>query len=161
MFGWIKKTYITALLCYYTRSIQTYAGWVEQQVNYTRGRHFGWMKRLCAINPPVGQPDHLTCLVDEAVVLVFDLHFGIIHSPFAPAFWHFSWKRFLRLFPLVPIWLIHLTCWISQILYIHFTCIEYLWSVESENHIGPKKSIGAVNRLFHRTLQLKNWLQFA
>jgi len=28
------------------------------------------MKRLCAINPPVGQPDHLTRWVDEAVIII-------------------------------------------------------------------------------------------
>ena len=140
MLGWIKKAYITALLCYlYTRSIQTYANWVEQQVNYTTGRRFGWM--LCAINPPVGSMKRL---------LLFDLHFGTIHLPFTPAFWHFLWKRFLRLLTSPKA---HLTCWISQILNIYLTCIEYLWSVESENHIGPKKSIAALNRLFHRTLQ--------
>jgi len=28
------------------------------------------MKRLCAINPPVGQPDRLTRWVDEAVIII-------------------------------------------------------------------------------------------
>jgi len=61
------------------------------------------MKRLCAINPPVGQPDRLTRWVDKAVtVLLFNLHFGTIHSPFTPAFWHFSWKRFFEVTPTSP-----------------------------------------------------------
>jgi len=29
-----------------------------------------WNKRLCAINPPVGQPDRLTPWVDEAVIII-------------------------------------------------------------------------------------------
>jgi len=78
-------------------------------------------------------------------LLLFDLHFGTLHLPFTHAFWHFLWKRFLRLLTSPKA---HLTCWISQILNTHLTCIEYLWSVESENHIGPKKSIAALNRLF-------------
>ena len=90
----------------------------------------GWMKRL----------------------LLFDLQSGTIHSPSTPESWHFSWKRFLRLLP--PTSPKALTCWISQILNIHFTCIAYLWSVESENHIGPKKRLVALKRLFHGTLQL-------
>jgi len=28
------------------------------------------MKRFCAINPPVGQPDRLTRMADEAVIII-------------------------------------------------------------------------------------------
>ena len=110
------------------------------------------MKQLCAINPPVGQPDRLTPWVDEAVIII------------RPAVWCHPFtiytcilallvKKILGVTPSSPK---AITCWISQISNtgIHFTCIEYLWSVESENHIGPKKSIVALNRLFHGTLHL-------
>jgi len=150
MFGWIMKTYITALLCYlYTRSIQTYVSWVEQQVNYTGRRRFGWMKRLCAINPPVGQPDRLTPWVDEAVIII------------RPAVWCHPFTIYTcilallveKIFEVTPTSPKAITCWISQILNIHFTCIEYLWCVESENYNnGPKKNIAALNRLFHGTV---------
>ena len=121
-FGWIKKTYIAALLCYYTRSIQTYASWVEQQVNYTTGRRCGWMKRLCAISPAVGQLDRLTHWVDEAVIII------------RPALWYHPFTIYTcilallveKIFEVTPTSPKALTCWISQILNIHFTCIEYL-----------------------------------
>jgi len=59
------------------------------------------MKRLCAINH---QLDNQTIwrVGWMKQLLLFDLHFGTIHSPFIPAFWHFSWKIFSRLLPLVP-----------------------------------------------------------
>ena len=106
MFGWIKKTYITALLCYLsTQSIQTYASWVEQHVNFS---HLHYRKAF------LGEWNGYVLLVhqlDNRIVwrvgwmkrlLLFDLQSGTIHSPFTPAFYHFSLKRFLRLLPLVP-----------------------------------------------------------
>jgi len=59
------------------------------------------MKGLCAINH---QLDNQTVwrVGWMSGLLLFDLHFGTIHSPFTPASRHFSWKWFLRLLPLVP-----------------------------------------------------------
>jgi len=108
---------------------------IHQLYNQTVWR-VGWMKRL----------------------LLFDLHFGAIHSPFYTCLLALLVEKIFEVTPTSPK---ALTCWISQILNIHFTRIEYLWSVESENHTGPKKSIAARNRLFHGTLQLSSFSQRA
>jgi len=122
-------------------------------LTYTTGRRFWWMKRLCAINPPsVGQLDRSTRWVDEAVIIIW------------PALWHHPFTIYTcilallveKIFEVTPTSPKALTCWISQIFYIHFICIEYLRSVESENHIGPKTNIVALNRLFHGTLRLQD-----
>jgi len=88
--------------------------------------------------------------VDEAVIII------------RPALWHHPFTIYTcilallmeKIFDVTPTSPKAITCWISQILNIHFTCIEYLWSMESENHIGLKKRIVVLNRLFHGTLQL-------
>jgi len=85
------------------------------------------MKRLSAINPPVGQPDSLTHWVDEAVIII------------RPALWYHPFTIYIcilallveKIFEVTPTSCKVLTCWISQILNIHFTSIEYLWSIES------------------------------
>jgi len=144
MFGWIKKTFIALLL--YSVHTNVCALGDGQQVIYPTGRRFRWMKRLSVINPPsVGQPDRLTRWVDEAVIIIW------------PALWYHPFTIYTCILALLVEKIFEVTPtspWISQILYIHFTCIEYLWSIESENHIGPKKSIAALNRLFHGTLRL-------
>jgi len=108
------------------------------------------MKRLCAIND---QLDNWTVWHVGWMkrLLLFVLHFGTIHSPFTPSFFALLVEKISEVTPTISK---ALTCWISQILNTHFTCIEYLWSVESENHIGLKKRIVALNRLFHGSLHL-------
>ena len=103
---------------------------IHQLDNQTVWR-VGWMKRL----------------------LLFDLHSGTIHSPFYICLLALLVEKIFEINPTSPK---ALTCWISQILNIYFTCIEYTWSVQSENHIGPKKKVVALNRLFHGSLQFWN-----
>ena len=43
---------------------------------------------------------------------------------------------------------------IRKIILIKLICIEYFWSVESKNRIGPKKKSITINRFFHGRLQL-------
>jgi len=126
-------------------------GWNNRSTTptYTTGRRFGWMKRLCAINSPVGQPDRLTRWVDEAVIIVWP---ALRHHPFTiyTCLLALLVEKIIEFNPTSPK---ALTCWISQILNIYFTCIEYLWSVKSGNHIGPKKKVvSALNRLFPRKM---------
>ena len=106
----------TCFFYIYTQSIQTYVSWVGwvmlgQLLPLTLQEGvFEWMKRLCAINPPVGQPDRLTRWVDEAVIIVgpalrhhLRLNFGTSRGK---DFWEYSH------------YYIH-TCWISQIYTLH------------------------------------------
>jgi len=100
-----EDLYKTVLLFYlYTQSTQTCASCMEQQVNFSHlhYRQAFWVNETVML---------LIHQLDNRIVwrvgwmkqlLLFDLHFGIIHLPFTPVFWHFSWKRFLRLLPLVP-----------------------------------------------------------
>jgi len=64
------------------------------------------MKRLCAINPIVpkaGQLDHLTRWIWMKRLLLFDLlSCSCSQAVFKSTSWHFSWKSFVRLLPLVP-----------------------------------------------------------
>jgi len=122
---------------------------VEQQVNYTTGRRFMWMKQLCAINPPVGQPDRLTRWVDEAVIIIRP---ALRYHPFTIYTWILA-LLMEKIFEVTPTSPKALTCWISQILNIHFTCVEYLWRVESEIRI--LEEIGLERELMGKVARMK------
>jgi len=105
------------------------------------------MKWLCAINH---QLDNRTiwCVGWMKRLLLFDLHSRTMYTCLLALLVD-------KIFEVIPTSPKALTCWISQILNIHFTCIEYLWSAESENHIGSKRKIVVLNRLFHGNVQWK------